>query len=93
MDKAADVTVTHPTAVPYGAVGEVAALPGGSVRTLASCEFFTAQLLRVETALGVGCADSFTSLLLLEGAARLLPDGGGEPLELTKGASVFLPAG
>lgn len=93
VDKAADVTVTHPTAVPYGAVGEVTALPGGSVRTLASCEFFTAQLLQVQGSLGVGCSDSFTSLLLLEGAARLIPDGGGEVLELARGASIFLPAG
>ena len=64
-----------------------------AIASCASCEFFTAQLLQVQGSLGVGCSDSFTSLLLLEGAARLIPDGGGEVLELARGASIFLPAG
>lgn len=92
VDKAVDVTATVPPAIPYGNVGETTALPGGQVRPLASCAFFTAQLLDVTDTLHVGCMDSFTSLLCLDGHCRLTADGH-EPLELHKGSSVFLPAG
>ena len=92
VDKAVDVTVTAPPSCPYGQVGETVLLQGGSLRPLASCDLFIAQLLEVTDNLSVGCLESFTSLLCLEGNAQLTgPDGAA--LILGKGASVFLPAG
>ena len=91
IDKAAEAVVTVPPQIPYGAVGRISSLPGGTVRPLASCDLFQAELLAVSGRMRIGCADSFTSLLCLEGQGRLLwPDG---ELLLHKGASLFLPAG
>lgn len=92
IDKAVDVTRTEPPCRPYGAVGETAALPGGTCRALASCPYFTAQLLHVTSQLSVGCYESFTSLVCLDGAATFTWDGG-QPLLLGKGSSLLLPAG
>lgn len=91
VDKAVDVTVPTPPAIPYGAIGEATAVDGGSVRALASCELFTADLLNVDGTVTVGKADSFVSLLCLDGEAKLT--GEGTELTLKKGASVFIPAG
>ena len=77
---------------PYGAVGEITAIPGGTYRPLASCDLFTSQLLCVEEAVRVGSMESFTSLLCLEGGCELTA-ADGTALPLKKGASVFLPAG
>ena len=92
VDKAVDVTRLTPPRLPYGSIGETCSMPGGTVRELASCEFFTAHLLEVEDAVHVGCLDSFTSLLCLEGSCALEWEGG-EPLPVEKGCSLFLPAG
>lgn len=92
IDKAVDVTRTEPPCRPYGAVGETVALPGGACRALASCDYFTTQLLQVTSSLRVGCYESFTSLVCLDGACIFHWEDG-EPLALRKGASLFLPAG
>ena len=92
VDKAVDVTNTAPPTRPYGAVGEITAIPGGTYRPLASCDLFTSQLLCVEEAVRVGSMESFTSLLCLEGGCELTA-ADGTALPLKKGASVFLPAG
>ena len=67
-------------------------VPGGSLRELAACPLFTAQLLTVEDSMLVGSMESFTSLLVLDEACTLR-FGEEEPLPLKKGSSVFLPAG
>lgn len=92
VDKAVDVTRLTPPRLPYGNIGEVRTVPGGTVRELSSCEFFTAHMLEISGAMHVGCLDSFTSLVCLEGDCTLEWDGG-EPLSVQKGSSVFLPAG
>ncbi len=92
IDKAVDVTSLTPPGIPYGAIGDVTEMPGGTYRRLAACEFFTSQLLTVTDTMLVGCADSFTSLLCLEGSCTL-EWGEGQSLPLDKGSSVFLPAG
>lgn len=92
VDKAVEVTHTVPPTRPYGQIGETAEVPGGTVRPLAACELFTTQLLTVKENMLVGCTDSFTSLLCLDGSCSLSVKGW-EPLQLRKGASVFLPAG
>lgn len=91
VDKAVEVTKTVPPCKPYGPVGRITPLAGGTVRPLASCPFFTTDLLQVETQMRVGCIDSFVSLLCLEGTATL--EAAGSFLALQKGSSVFLPAG
>ena len=91
VDKAVDVTHLAPPCLPYGQVGKTSPMPGGAVRSLASCELFTAELLVVRESMRVGCMESFVSLLCLEGGCRL--DWTGGSLELKKGSSVFLPAG
>ena len=92
VDKAVDVTRLTPPRLPYGAIGEVMEVPGGTVRELSSCEFFTAHILEVSGSMHVGCMDSFTSLVCLEGECILEWDGG-DALHVQKGSSIFLPAG
>lgn len=91
VDKAVDVTDPVPPTVPYGAVGEVETLAGGSLRRLASCDLFTADLVTVDGTVSFGKDDTFESLLCLEGEATVRC--GDETLTLKKGASLFLPAG
>ncbi len=90
VDKAVDVTVPTPPTVPYGDVGEVQAVEGGTLRPLAACDLFTAELVNVDGTAAFGRDDTFTSLLCLDGEATLTC--GEDTLTLTKGASVFLPA-
>lgn len=91
VDKAVDVTDPVPPTVPYGAVGETNAIAGGTLRELASCDLFTADLVTVDGTVTFGKDDTFESLLCLDGEATLTCDG--ETLTLTKGSSLFLPAG
>ena len=91
VDKAVDVTDPVPPTVPYGAVGEEAPIEGGTLRPLASCDLFTADLVKVAGTVTFGEADTFVSLLCLSGEATLTC--GDTTLTLKKGASVFLPAG
>lgn len=91
IDKAVDVTVTAPPALPYGAVGEWVTIDGGLRRPLADCDFFTSELLKVTGNCLVGADDSFLSLLCLEGDAQLTC--GDMRLSVHKGSSLFLPAG
>ena len=92
IDKAVDVTTLTPPSLPYGSIGEVTSFSGGTYRRLAACDFFTTQLLEVSDTMLVGCMESFTSLLCLNGEC-MLEWANGEPLTLEKGTSVFLPAG
>lgn len=93
VDKAVDVIIPTPPTRPYGAIGNTSPIGGGALRPLASCEFFTAELLQVEDTVVVGdtLGDSFTSLLCLEGSATVT--AGGHTLSIQKGDSLFLPAG
>lgn len=91
VDKAVDVTVTMPPSIPYGAIGEVTAVGGGSVRRLASCDLFTAELVELTGAMQFGCPESFTSVLCLSGEAQLSWDD--QTAAVKKGDSLFIPAG
>ncbi|MDD4547065.1 MAG: class I mannose-6-phosphate isomerase [Oscillospiraceae bacterium] len=92
IDKAVDVTITTPPTRPYGNVGEIRTIPGGTVRQLTDCEFFHTDLLTVSDLMAVGKDDSFCSLLCLDGECALTSEGF-EPIQLKKGSSIFLPAG
>lgn len=91
IKQAVEVTKTEKPTRPYGAVGDVTIYPFGTVRELASCEYFTTELVTVDGNVGIYDNDSFISLLILEGAAMLSYSGG--MMRLKKGDSVFVPAG
>lgn len=91
IEKALEVTERTKPAVPYGAVGNEEPTNFGSVRRLASCEYFTASLISLDGEAQLKETGSFVSLVLLDGAAELKYSGGA--LSLKKGGSVFIPAG
>ena len=91
IKQAVEVTKTQKPTKPYGAVGDVTIYPFGTVRELASCEYFTTELITLDGNVGVYDNDSFISLLVLDGVATLSYTGG--MMRLKKGDSVFVPAG
>lgn len=91
IKQAIEVTKTTRPTLPYGAVGDVTLYPFGTVRELASCEYFTTELISLDGNVGVYNNDSFISLLILDGEVSLSYTGG--MMRLKKGDSVFLPAG
>lgn len=91
VDKAVDVTDPVPPTRPYGAIGTAEPVCGGTVRRLAACDMFTADLADIDGTMAFGDKESFVSLLCLNGQATL--SCGGDTLTLSKGVSVFLPAG
>lgn len=91
IEKALEVTERTKPSVPYGAVGNEEPTNFGSVRRLASCEYFTASLISLDGEAQLEETGSFVSLVLLDGAAELKYSGGA--LSLKKGGSVFIPAG
>ena len=91
IKQAIEVTKTQKPTKPYGAVGDVTLYPFGTVRELASCEYFTTELIHLDGNVGIYDNDSFISLLILDGATTLSYTGG--MMRLKKGDSVFVPAG
>ncbi len=91
IKQAVEVTRTQKPTMPYGAVGDITLYPFGTVRELASCKYFTTELISLDGNVGIYDNDSFISLLILDGAASLSYTGG--MMRLKKGDSVFLPAG
>lgn len=91
IKQAVEVTKTQKPTKPYGDVGDVTIYPFGTVRELASCEYFNTELINLSGNVGVYDNDSFISLLVLDGEASLSYTGG--MMRLKKGDSVFLPAG
>ena len=91
IKQAVSVTKTTRPTKPYGDVGDVTLYPFGTTRELASCEYFTTQLISLDGNVGIYDNDSFISLLILDGEVTLSYTGG--MLKLKKGDSVFLPAG
>ena len=90
VDRALDVSVTKPYTVPCGQVGEVKAIKGGRLRTLAECDIFSAWELALQ-----GNADipaDVRCVLCTEGSATLTSVGC-EDIPLTPGACVYIPKG
>ncbi len=88
VEKALAVTKRTPPDLAHQNVGTPIA---NQETLLACCDKFTSSLLRVDSKASCGKTDSFVSLVLLEGSAKL--HYGEEYLFLSKGDSVFLPAG
>lgn len=90
IDKAKDVTRLCPAKI-YPDIPE-SAFDGYIVKLLAKCEYFTTYKLTVtDSALLYADGASFNSLLFLEGNAEL--SDGNEAMCVSKGDSVFVPAG
>ena len=90
IEKALEVTNRTQPTVPYGNVGEIKEETFGTVRLLASCDLFTAELLSLDGETELSLNDSFISLLVLDGELDLEWDGGS--LSAKKGGSIFVPA-
>ena len=90
IEKALEVTSRTQPSVPYGNVGETRQENFGSVRKLASCDLFTAELLSLDGETELSLGDSFISLLVLKGELNVAWDGGS--ISAKKGGSIFIPA-
>ncbi len=91
VNKALDVTDRTPPKIPYGDTGTIVQTEYGTVRDLAECELFTVKLLSLEKKTKLCCADSFLSLLVLDGCVTVLYEKSG--IKAEKGNSIFIPAG
>lgn len=92
IDKAVDVTRLEPPTRSCKPQGEPQQHDGYCSTLLASCEYFTVTRMDVEKSASLNADNkSFHSLLCLEGEATVTCNG--QNLSMTKGESIFLPAG
>lgn len=90
IEKALDVTKCEVPKMPYGQVGKITEYENNTIRELAKCDFFTANLISLKDILTINKTDSFVSLVILEGNAKLSWEN--QDLPLKKGDSIFIPA-
>ncbi|MBE6778508.1 MAG: class I mannose-6-phosphate isomerase [Ruminococcaceae bacterium] len=90
VEKALDVTTLTPTPLTTDGLWEQAG-EGFTCRRLAECAYFTADRVAVTGRWACPTAEAFRHLLCLDGAGTLTADGIDYPL--TKGDSVYMPAG
>lgn len=93
IEKALAVTECTRPVRPYGNIGEIITNDNTEdyIRKLASCDFFTANLIVLKERTTIESNESFVSLLVLEGDATLSWDSG--EFKIGKGDSIFVPAG
>ena len=91
IDKAIDVTNLCP-AKPYPQ-SEPVDMGGWTRKRLAKCEYFTVDVINVDTSASLEAdKSSFVNILVLDGGCVLSSEGN-DAVELKKGDSVFIPAG
>lgn len=91
IDKAVDVTNLCP-AKPYPQ-SEPVDMGGWTKKRLAKCEYFTVDVINVDTSAALEAdKSSFVNILVLDGGCVLSSEGN-NAVELKKGDSVFIPAG
>ena len=91
IDKAVDVTNLCP-AKPYPQ-SEPVDMGGWTKKRLAKCEYFTVDVINVDTSAALEAdQSSFVNILVLDGGCVLSSEGN-DAVELKKGDSVFIPAG
>ena len=91
IDKAVDVTKLCP-AKPYPQ-SEPVDMGGWTKKRLAKCEYFTVDVINVDTSAALEAdKSSFVNILVLDGGCVLSSEGN-DAVELKKGDSVFIPAG
>lgn len=92
VDKAADVTKLCPPSIPDSSKRETEKFDNATRSKLTSCDLFTMYELSIDGDYSsVSDADSFVSLLCLEGSGEV--KSGKESLTMKKGESLFIPAG
>ena len=91
IDKALEVTKCERTVLPYGNIGEVTVKGKNTIKELAVCDKFSAKLLKLNEYMDIYLADSFISLIVLDGNAIIKWND--EELNIKKGYSIFIPAG
>ena len=91
IDKAVDVTNLCP-AKPYPQ-SEPVDMGGWTKKRLSKCEYFTVDVINVDTSAALEAdKSSFVNILVLDGGCVLSSEGN-DAVELKKGDSVFIPAG
>ncbi len=91
IDMAVDVTNLCP-AKPYPQ-SEPVDMGGWTKKRLAKCEYFTVDVINVDTSAALEAdKSSFVNILVLDGGCVLSSEGN-DAVELKKGDSVFIPAG
>ncbi|MBQ6848193.1 MAG: class I mannose-6-phosphate isomerase [Clostridia bacterium] len=91
IEKALDVTKCKKPDIPYGDIGQVHVNGNNHIRELVVCEKFSAKLLSLNGKHTLSYEDSFVSLVILEGNAAISCNN--YTSNITKGDSVFIPAG
>ena len=92
VGKALDVTKCIPPQHPVKPLARLDVLAGAQGELLAACDYFTVYHFDLDGKLNLKAGmDSFQCLTVLDGQAELTT--GPEKLSLSKGESVFLPAG
>ncbi|MCD7785190.1 MAG: class I mannose-6-phosphate isomerase [Oscillospiraceae bacterium] len=91
VEKAIAVSNTNPPSNPYGNVGEVRVCGDSTVRHLAKCKYFDANLISLSGGCEIRNDTSFVSLVVIDGEVELKSEQGS--YTLTKGESVFVPCG
>lgn len=91
IDKAVDVTNLCP-AKPYPQ-SEPVDMGGWTKKRLAKCDYFTVDVINVDTSAALEAdKSSFVNILVLDGGCVISSEGN-DAVELKKGDSVFIPAG
>ena len=90
VERALAVSETVPYTLPCGQAGEVKAVTGGSLRTLAECEKFSTWELTLQG--NTPIPSDVRCVLCIEGNATLSADGC-EDISMTPGTSVYIPEG
>ena len=90
VERALAVSETVPYTLPCGQAGEVKAVTGGSLRTLAECEKFSTWELTLQGSTPIPA--DVRCVLCIEGNATLSADGC-EDISMTPGTSVYIPEG
>lgn len=90
IEKAVDVTKRKKPNVPYGNVGAITQIGNNTLRELASCDLFTANVIELCEELQICEKDSFVSLVVLDG--EMTVTWGEDEICAKKGDSIFVPA-
>ncbi len=84
LDKAAKVSVLEP--LEYSKDGQEEIIDGGSIKTVAQCEYFTAKAVQLKGDIKLCNKDSFVSAVIISGSGKI------EKEEFKTGDSFFVPA-
>lgn len=84
LEKAAKVSILEPIEPDYNQ--EEVILQGGSIKTVASCKYFTAKAITLNGKISLKTNDSFMSVLILSGSGEI------NGRDFKKGDSFFVPA-